>query len=177
MKEIRYIQTLEDLTSFSLHHHNRFGSMYQKYYPEIFLSITSTISAVMFFNSYPEEINYLAIVYLFLNILYYVYLRLTRKRKLINHFKKFYTEGREFKESELTIRFEDTYILTVTENVESKIPYEKLTRISKGNEALYIYLSNTQALVLPRRVFHSPSERQANIDFLLQKNENLSTAN
>ncbi|MCG6144545.1 YcxB family protein [Leptospira bandrabouensis] len=173
MTEIKYIQKLEDLSSFSSHHHNFFGSRYQKYYPEIFLSITTIISVVIFFSTYPKEINIFALLYLFLNLLYYVYLRLTRKRKLIKYFNKFYTEGREFIESELTILFEDSFILTQSKNVESKIPYENLVRLSIGTEAIYIYISNIQALILPNRIFHSPSDSQAIIDFLIQKNGNL----
>lgn len=173
MNEIKYIQKLEDLSSFSLHHHNFFGNRYQKYYPEIFLSITAIISVVIFFTTYPKEINIFAVLYMFLNILYYVYLRLTRKRKLIKYFNKFYTEGREFIESELTILLEDSFILTLSKNVESKIPYENLVRLSIGTEALYIYISNIQALILPNRIFHSPSDSQAIINFLIQKNGNL----
>ncbi|PJZ44019.1 YcxB family protein [Leptospira brenneri] len=173
MNEIKYIQKLDDLSFFSLHHHNRYSSKYQKYYPEIFLSVTTIISAVMFFSTYPEEINFVAILYLLFSILYYAYLRLTRKRKLLKHFKKFYTEGKDFTESELTIRFEDLFILTQSKNVESKIPYENLTRLSIGTEALYVYISNIQALILPNRIFHSPMESQTIIDFLIQKNGNL----
>lgn len=173
MNEFKYIQKLDDLSLFSLYHHNSFGTRYQKFYPEIFLSVTTIISVVIFFTTYPKEINIFALLYLFLNLLYYVYLRLTRKRKLIKYFNKFYTEGREFIESELIIRFEDLYILTQTKNVESKIPYENLVRLSIGPEALYIYISNIQALILPNRIFSSPTESHAIIDFLIQKNGDL----
>ncbi|MCW7456759.1 YcxB family protein [Leptospira bandrabouensis] len=57
--------------------------------------------------------------------------------------------------------------------MESKIPYENLVRLSIGTEALYIYISNIQALILPNRIFHSPSDSQAIIHFLIQKNGNL----
>lgn len=173
MIEVKYIQKLEDLSFFSLHHHNFYGSRYQKYYPEILLSITTVISFVIFFTTYPKEINSFAIVYLFLTILYYVYLRLTRKSKLIKYFNRFYTEGKEFTESELIIRLEDSLILTQSKNVESKIPYENLTRLSIGTEAIYVYISNIQALIFPHRIFASPSESQAIMDFLIEKNANL----
>ncbi|EOQ97334.1 YcxB-like protein [Leptospira wolbachii serovar Codice str. CDC] len=173
MKEIKYIQKLEDQSIFSLHHHHFYGSKYQKYYPEILLFITTIISVVIFLTTYPKEINIFAILYLLINILYYVYLRLTRKRRLIKYFNKFYTAGKEFIESELTIRFEDSYIFTQYKNVESKIPYENVERLSIGTEALYVYISNIQALILPNRIFTSPTESKAIIDFLIEKNRNL----
>ncbi|EMY69113.1 YcxB family protein [Leptospira vanthielii] len=173
MNEIKYIQKLEDQSNFSLHHHHFYGSKYQKYYPEIFLFITTIISVVIFLTTFPEEINSFAIVYLFLNILYYVYLRFTRKRRLIKYFNKFYTAGKEFIESELTIQFEDLYILTQYKNIESKIPYENLERLSIGTEAIYIYISNIQALILPNRIFSSPIESKAIVDFLMEKNEKI----
>ena len=62
--------------------------------------------------------------------------------------------------------FEEDFLIETTTETEAKMKYTNLERIEVGKNAVYIYISAIQALIIPFYAFESNEQKEALLAFL-----------
>ena len=72
-------------------------------------------------------------------------------------------------DSKIRLELGDENICQITENSETKVIYSDIEKITQGPNAIYVYISATQAFIMPFSVFDSDIQRNEFLEFLRKK--------
>lgn len=67
------------------------------------------------------------------------------------------------------MRFDEDIVTEITELGESKFPYKTLEKVEKGKNAIYVYISQVQAFIIPYTVFSSQKQHDDFIEYIKNK--------
>ena len=70
---------------------------------------------------------------------------------------------------EVELEFEEDHFTEKLPGSESKSDYSRVIKIVTDKQAIYVYVSAIQALIIPFRVFENPSDRVNFLNFLHEK--------
>lgn len=124
------------------------------------------VMLALFHNSYQEvdDMKVTMIFYFAISIIWALaikpFLMLIMKIN-INMTKN---SGRLTLNDDISIQFNESFFIEIAKETDTKINYSSIEKVTKGNKAIYIYISSIQAFILPFSIFETVAQRD---DFLM----------
>jgi len=72
-------------------------------------------------------------------------------------------------EKENNIRFDEDFIIETTAETTAKRRYHKISKISAGKDAVYVYTSGMRAIIIPLQAFESAEQKDSFLAFICDK--------
>lgn len=140
---------------------------------KIVLPLLSLLIIIIFFSA-KADMNLIIIESIFLgicSIMWIIYSKKIVMKSFKKNIEKIKKEGRLPFESETTVTFDDQGIIEKSSNAETKTSYSVVEKIAETKQAIYIYMSAVQAIIIPTSYFDSEEDKDELIKFIETKRE------